>query len=220
MTNKPYLTIKWRIFIWDRPINQPWWNYDTQMLKNYINHTNLICCIGNIDSQYIGNPQHIHMLLPICLKSCVKWCGPLTFNITPRGTIYINQWKRQPVRLQTVREKSDRLALQVWLKSDLMLRLIIYGGGGGWGQGVRYVTVTNYWPYHTNNSWWHQSILPSYLQKNNSKNIIMILGVPVLHTHFPPRKNEYILVFPPERSVYTHFPPRKDQYILIFPSEF
>ena len=50
---------------------------------------------------------------------------------------------------------------------------------------------------------------------------------PVLHTHFSPysfspRKNEYILVFHPERSVYTHVhppppPPRKDQYILIFP---
>ena len=39
-------------------------------------------------------------------------------------------------------------------------------------------------------------------------------------THFSPRKNEYILVFPPERSVYTHFSPRKDQYILIFPPDF
>ena len=37
---------------------------------------------------------------------------------------------------------------------------------------------------------------------------------------FPPGKNEYILVFPPERSVYTHFFPRKDQYILIFPPDF
>jgi hypothetical protein len=39
-------------------------------------------------------------------------------------------------------------------------------------------------------------------------------------THFSPRKNEYILVFSPERSVYTHFSPRKDQYILIFPPDF
>ena len=43
------LTIKWPVFIWDRPINQTWWNYDTQMLKNNTNHTNLTCCIGNID---------------------------------------------------------------------------------------------------------------------------------------------------------------------------
>ena len=39
-------------------------------------------------------------------------------------------------------------------------------------------------------------------------------------THSSPRKNEYILVFPLERSVYTHFSPRKDQYILIFPPDF
>jgi hypothetical protein len=37
---------------------------------------------------------------------------------------------------------------------------------------------------------------------------------------FSPRKSEYILVFPPERSVYTNFFPRKDQYILIFPPDF
>jgi hypothetical protein len=49
---------------------------------------------------------------------------------------------------------------------------------------------------------------------------------PVLHTHFPPthfpppRKNENLLVFPPERSVYTHFLPWKDQNILIFPPWF
>ena len=34
-----------------------------------------------------------------------------------------------------------------------------------------------------------------------------ILIDPVLHTHFSPRKNEYILVSPPGRSVHTHFPP-------------
>ena len=31
--------------------------------------------------------------------------------------------------------------------------------------------------------------------------------IPVLHTHFSPRKNEYIL----------RFPPRKNEYILNFP---
>ena len=45
--------------------------------------------------------------------------------------------------------------------------------------------------------------------------------VPVLHTHFSPRNNEYILVFPPERSVYTHLSPwflgGKSEYILKFP---
>jgi hypothetical protein len=39
----------------------------------------------------------------------------------------------------------------------------------------------------------------------------------VLHTHFSPRKNEYILVFPPERSVYTHFPPGKISIYSSFP---
>ena len=43
---------------------------------------------------------------------------------------------------------------------------------------------------------------------------IIYFWLPVLHTHF---SGEYILVFPPERSVYTHFSPQKDQYILIFP---
>jgi hypothetical protein len=36
-------------------------------------------------------------------------------------------------------------------------------------------------------------------------------------THFSPRKNEYILVFPPERSVYTHFPPGKISIYSSFP---
>ena len=49
---------------------------------------------------------------------------------------------------------------------------------------------------------------------------------PVLHTHVfpysfpPPSKNEYILVFPPERSAYTNFFPWKDQNILISPPDF
>ena len=41
--------------------------------------------------------------------------------------------------------------------------------------------------------------------------------LPVLHTHFSPRKSEYILVFPPERSVYTHFSPGKISIYSSFP---
>ena len=37
------------------------------------------------------------------------------------------------------------------------------------------------------------------------------------HTHFSPRKNEYILSFPPEKLVYTEIFPRKNEYILNFP---
>ena len=43
-------------------------------------------------------------------------------------------------------------------------------------------------------------------------------NMPVLHTHFSPRKNEYILVFPPERSVYTHVsPPERSVYTHLSP---
>jgi len=38
MTNKQYLTIKWRICIWDRSINQTWWNYDTDAEKRHLPH--------------------------------------------------------------------------------------------------------------------------------------------------------------------------------------
>ena len=77
---------------------------------------------------------------------------------------------------------------------------------------------------------WLNTNACSYHGDLKSKNVIymallkilleFVNNVPVLHTHFSPRKNEYILVFPPERSVYTHFSPRKDQYILIFPPDF
>ena len=40
------------------------------------------------------------------------------------------------------------------------------------------------------------------------------------HTHFSPRKNEYILSFPPEKNEYIlRFSPRKNEYILNFPPE-
>ena len=47
---------------------------------------------------------------------------------------------------------------------------------------------------------------------------------PVLHTHFPPthffpRKNEYILVVPPEKWVYTSFSPGKISIYSFFPPE-
>jgi hypothetical protein len=41
--------------------------------------------------------------------------------------------------------------------------------------------------------------------------LLIVVFVPVLHTHFSPYS------FPPEKWVYTSFFPRKDQYILIFP---
>ena len=62
---------------------------------------------------------------------------------------------------------------------------------------------------------WGKAINQSVLMKWKYRCYILIFPP----THFSPRKNEYILVFSPERAVYTHFSPRKDQYILIFPSD-
>ena len=60
-----------------------------------------------------------------------------------------------------------------------------------------------------------------YCKLNHLYGIKLLSLEPVLHTHFPPRKNEYILVFPPERSVYIHLSPwflgGKSEYILKFP---
>jgi hypothetical protein len=79
-------------------------------------------------------------------------------------------------------------------------------------------TVRGYTLYPDTLSRFRANMLCSYsLMLLNTNFIIFGLTRPVLHTHFPPRKNEYILVFPPERSVYTHFPPGKISIYSSFP---
>jgi hypothetical protein len=134
-----------------------------------------------------------------------------------RPLLCLTTWIQNKLETWTNVTIKSGLGLGLWCLTPLSTILQLYSGAQFLVHGENHRTAASHWQTlsHNSNSVKGNSLHEQFYWWMKSENRCYILIFPP--TICFPRKNEYILVFPPERSVYTHFSPGKISIYSSFP---